>query len=588
MKSKYKLFWLTGFILISALLTACDSSNSKSTDTGGTVDTVSVSGLVRTPGGVTIEGVEAYNSDGVLATSDNSGVMNFTISPDKASSIRLKKLGYSAQTVMLSVNNNSAEFLATLGQRSTAITVSADAEIDITGLSGAMVTLAAGALVDANGNAVTGDIQLSITPVDVSNDDALGVFPGAFAGTDIDGNPTPVIMTYGTVEYYFSQNGNELNLAAGQSATIEIPIYVTLHPDGTPIQIGDSGALWYLNETTGQWLQENTGIVVVSEQSSTGIALRATVTHFSWWNHDIAPEICDLTITHSGLPADATSNLRGSTSTPRPRTGSTTITNTNTSTTLKMPRGTPVGLTGTATASDGVYSAHSFTSCDGPAGTLILEYEGPAPVKILSLTATVKPVFKLDTSTFPPQWAADGNDAIFTWETVAATTRALSSDQGHNTTLGNDFGSTQFPLQLNNMVVPQYNFTLTASNQQGTATETIILDYIDQPKPIVKQYVAYALSSSNSIQVQWQVEGADSVNIGYIENGGSPQAAFPLDGQQNIVAADGFSIIAISDIPNNAVGYDLVARFENQYGETFVQRIISGCLLGSELCNQPF
>ncbi len=582
MNSRYRLYQLTCSILLMVFLAACSDSSNKATD--DTETGISVTGLALTPEGITIEGVEAYNSDGVLATSDASGAMSFSVAPDKASSIRLRKSGYAAQTVMLDVFNNNADFLATLGQRNTAITVSANSAIDIIGESGAMVNLAAGALVDANGNPVTGDVQLSITPVDVSDDDELGVFPGAFAGTDIEGNVAPVIMSYGTVEYHFSQNGEALNLASGQSATIEIPVYITQHPDGTTIQIGDSGALWYLDEATGQWAQENVGTVVASDSSPTGLALRTTVTHFSWWNHDIAPETCDLSVTQSGLPADAVSNLRGFSSSPRPRTGTTTVTSTNT--TLTMPRGTPVGLSGTATASDGIYTAHSFSTCDGQTDTLTLEYEGPSPVEILQFRGSVKPIFKLDTNTIPPQWVVDGNDVIFTWRTLAATARVISSDQGHNTTLGNDIGSTQFPLQLNNMAVPQYNFMLTISNQQGSATETITLDYIDAPKPIVKTYVAY-ISTSDNIRIQWQSEGADTVSIGYIESNGAPQVATPITGQQEIIAADGFTVLALTEVPDNGIGYDIVAKFENQYGETYVQKIILGCPQGSEICNQP-
>jgi hypothetical protein len=43
--------------------------------------------------------------------------------------------------------------------------------------------------------------------------------------------------------------------------------------------------VWSLNETTGVWVQEGEGTVVASA-SATGLALRATVTHFSWWNPD--------------------------------------------------------------------------------------------------------------------------------------------------------------------------------------------------------------------------------------------------------------------------------------------------------------
>ncbi|HEB92303.1 MAG TPA: hypothetical protein ENI94_02325 [Gammaproteobacteria bacterium] len=367
---------------------------------------MSVSGLVRTPERMVLENVEVYNADGILATSDSTGVVSFSVEADKASSIRLRKSAYAAQTVMLEINNGRADFSATLGKRNTPVTVNADAAIDISGISGAAVSLAAGALVDASGNPVTGAVQLSITPVDVSDDDELGVFPGAFAGTDIDGNAAPVIMSYGTVEYQFSQNGNELNLADGQSATIEIPVFIANHPDGTPIQIGDTGALWYLNETSGQWVQENVGTVVASIDAPTGMALQATVTHFSWWNHDIAPQLCDLTITPSGLPDDAEVGLFARTQNDRPRSGSTTFLDSGT--TVTMPRGVDVYLESTARASDGLYRASTIDRCDGEAGSLVLDFTGPESPVIFSFTGRVKPYFILELDPADPSnthWA---------------------------------------------------------------------------------------------------------------------------------------------------------------------------------------
>ena len=69
---------------------------------------------------------------------------------------------------MLKIRNGQADFVATMGQRAPAVTLSADAAIDSTGSSGARVEVPASALVDANGNPVIGNVQLTMTPVDVS------------------------------------------------------------------------------------------------------------------------------------------------------------------------------------------------------------------------------------------------------------------------------------------------------------------------------------------------------------------------------------------------------------------------------------
>lgn len=578
MQSNYRFFWLISFILISTLLAGCDSSNSKDTGANDETDRVSVSGLIRTSERITIEGVEAYNNDGVLATSDANGAISFTVSPEKASSVRLRKTGYAAQTVVLEVNNNTAAFLATLGKRSAAVTLNADAAIDITGNTGAMVSIAAGALVDANGSPVSGEVQLNMTPVDVSDENELGVFPGAFAGTDIDGNAAPVIMSYGTVEYHFTQNGEKLNLAPGQSATIEIPVFVTKHPDGSLIQLGEEGALWSLDETTGQWLQEDTGIVVASIQSPTGMALRATVTHFSWWNHDIAPAICDLTITSSGLPQGATGALTGRTGSPA-FSGRRATTNISSSgITVIVPRDTDISFSATASTADGAYSAIATNNCNNVSGTLVLDYEGPEPAKIIFFTGTNKPIFKKGTDGL---WFMEGNDGIFIWEVISRENLTLSSDQGHNTTLGSIAGATQFPLDLSGSHVSSYTFTLTATTSAGSDTQSVTITYNETPEPIVNSWAVYR--GEITTNVYWKTEGADTVSIGYVENEGDPQFATLLVADINAEQLSG--IIDSTSIPE---GSDIVLIFTNQYGSTYEQFTFSECPAFSDFgCTPP-
>jgi len=581
MKSN-KFYEIISLVLLTIFLTACGSSGSGSKDSGSKdsdADTsISVTGLVRTPGRAMIEGVEAYNSDGVLATSNANGEITFTVSPDKADSVRLRKTGYAAQTVMLEVVDKSVVFLATLGERNPAVTLNADAAIDLTGNTGAMVSMAPGALVDANGNPVTGNIQLSMTPVDVSDENEVGVFPGAFAGTNIDGTAAPIIMSYGTVEYHFTQNGEKLNLASGQIATIEIPVFVTKHPDGSLMQIGDEGALWSLDEATGQWLQENTGIIVASVQSPTGLALRATVTHFSWWNFDVAPATCNLGVTATGLPADTTGVLTGRTGSPAfSGRQATTELNSN-GITVVVPRDTEVSFSATVSTAEGAYSANATKGCVGVSDSMVLDYEGPEPGKIIFFAGINKPIFKKGVDNL---WFMERNDGAFFWEVVSKETLVLASDKGHNTTLGSLIGSAQFPLDLNGSHASSYLFTLTATTSAGSAAASILINYDETPAPVVNSWSVFKEEISTS--VYWDTEGADTVSIGYVNNGGDPQAATIL--AADISADFGVQLINAVLIPD---GSDIVLIFTNQYGTTYKQFPFSECLEFSDMgCAQP-
>lgn len=74
-------------------------------------------------------------------------------------------------------------------------------------------------------------------------------------------------------------------------------MYFDTYQDGSAIAIGDTIPLWSLNEDTGIWLQEGVGTVVASTESPTGLAMNATVGHFSWWNCDVSANAAQAIVT---------------------------------------------------------------------------------------------------------------------------------------------------------------------------------------------------------------------------------------------------------------------------------------------------
>lgn len=565
------------YLVFAFALSACGGSNR---ETGAEESTqVSVSGIVHRPDLQALESVEVYDAQSVLASSDADGQISFSVDPARASSLRLRKNGYTNQSVVLEVVDNQAYFRAVMGKRNPPVSFDAGQDADITDSSGARVVLSAGALVDADGNPVTGNVQLEMTPVDVGDEDEALAFPGAFAGTDSNGNAAPLIMSYGTVEYHFTQNGEALNLS--DSASIEIPVFVTQHPDGTPIQAGDAGDLWYLDEASGEWILEDSATVVESAQSPTGLALRATVSHFSWWNHDVAPQTCDLTITTSNLPDGASGKLDGvvgNGNSPYARTGSTAFTSSGK--TVTMPRGQAVGLTANVTVPDGtVYTAQTSDTCDGALDVLTLDFEGPKPTVINHFSGGAIPVFTLNSTT--GLWDFDGNDGVFAWSSYAAESLVLTSNQGHQTTLGSNFGRTRFPLELNGAHAAQYDFVLTASSPAGEVFESVIVDYDESPAPIINSLSFWIEESSDhqtlNLNLFWDTNGADWVDIGYLSSGGAPgsETLFVTDYDANIGFLDDVDVTAI---PTDS---DLIIIFRNQYGDTYRQFPFNRCPEGA-------
>jgi hypothetical protein len=224
---------------------------------------------------------------GASATTVADGTANISTGTGAPVRLRFSKPGFADQikAVELPAGATSGAYLeVTMQPRASALTLpDAAAGGMVAGTQGANVTLPANALVDASGNPVTGAVQVSVTPVDVGTNP--GAFPGLFQGLQPAGT-RGLLASYGTVEYVFAQNGASLQLAPGKKATIEIPVYTSLNIDGSDVTPGATIPLWSLDERTSIWVQEGTGTVVTNNASPSGLALRADVSHFTWWNCD--------------------------------------------------------------------------------------------------------------------------------------------------------------------------------------------------------------------------------------------------------------------------------------------------------------
>ena len=235
-------------------------------------------------------------------TTNNNGLFSVQLDPDTEYTLVFSKDGFANQVRHIKTTKSSENLNLDIAMiaRGELQAIDNTPQVTLTGADGASVSLST-SFVDQAGHTVTASdgVSLSITPVDVASPAALAAFPGDFTGIQEGQNePTPII-SYGTVEYKITRNsdGEILQLKAGSPATIQIPIYVSKYQDDTNITVGDSIPLWSLNEETGIWVQEGTGIVKSSDNSPTNLVLEATVTHFTWWNCDVTINPAHATIT---------------------------------------------------------------------------------------------------------------------------------------------------------------------------------------------------------------------------------------------------------------------------------------------------
>jgi hypothetical protein len=256
-----------------------------------------ISGRILSVDGVAISNVviTATNGSGssgaVLTQSDANGEFSLTLEPETQFVLQLSNPDFSQQVIPLVSPSANDEFnLANIVMiaRGNVHTIATNGQQTIAATDGASVTFDKANFVDADGQPLSGDLQLSITPLDVSNSRSVNAFPGLFLGLPDGGVTQEMIVSMGTVEFHFTSNGESVSLASGASAEILIPIYVNQYPNGQPIETDQTAPLRSLNEATGIWNQEGIGTVVKSSNSPTGFAYQATVSHFSWWGSDVA------------------------------------------------------------------------------------------------------------------------------------------------------------------------------------------------------------------------------------------------------------------------------------------------------------
>lgn len=153
----------------------------------------------------------------------------------------------------------------------------------------AQVTLPANGVQRADGSVPTGNMTVDVTPIDPASDSA--VMPGDFT-TLVSGTPTP-IESFGALNVRLTDaSGAPLNLRAGQTATLRIPM--TSRNASVPTTI----PLFYFDNASGRWIQEGTATLAGNGANP---YYEGTVGHFSTWNAD---QIYN-TVRISGCVADA-------------------------------------------------------------------------------------------------------------------------------------------------------------------------------------------------------------------------------------------------------------------------------------------
>ncbi len=250
---------------------ACSSS--KTTTPGPSATTVS--GVVTDSSGAVLPGV-AVSAGSATTTTAANGTFSLSVAAQSNLVVDFSKSGYlETSKALTSTAGTASHVSAALMAMAAMQPLDATMGGSVMGARGASLTAGPAALVDPTGNPVTGMVQVALTPLSPSVPGELAAYPGALVGSTTGGAPS-LLQTYGVLSVTAMQNGQELQVAPGQTVTVTIPVVATGTTPLPPTQ-----DLWSFNLATGTWDHEGTAQLV-------GTAYTAQLSHFSYHNIDAA------------------------------------------------------------------------------------------------------------------------------------------------------------------------------------------------------------------------------------------------------------------------------------------------------------
>jgi hypothetical protein len=263
--------WERSAAVVSVVLAFAACSSSKSG--GPATSSTTISGVVTDSTGAVLTGATVSAGGATTMTSAN-GSFSLGVAPQANVVVDFSKAGYlESSKALIATAGSTSHVSAALKAMAAMMPLDATQGGSVTGAQGASLTAGPGVFVDPAGNPVTGSVQVSLTPLSPSVPGDLAAYPGALVGSTTGAGPS-LLQTYGVLNVTVMQNGQDIQVAPGQTVTVTIPVTAT----GTLPPTQD---LWSFNLATGMWDHEGTATLM-------GAAYTAQLAHFSYHNIDAA------------------------------------------------------------------------------------------------------------------------------------------------------------------------------------------------------------------------------------------------------------------------------------------------------------
>jgi len=202
-----------------------------------------------------------------------------------AALVTAEKKGYFKSYRTFIATSGANQIMIKLVRKDLSGTVSSTSGGNVTLFNGSKISLPANGIVKASGGSYNGTINVYASYIDPSAQDIAQRVPGSFIADNKD-NKRVFLASYGMLAVELeSISGEKLQIAAGSSSTLSVPIPASLQANA-PASI----SLWYIEEQTGVWKEE--GTATKTENSYVG-----EVKHFSFWNCDFGGPAAKLSLT---------------------------------------------------------------------------------------------------------------------------------------------------------------------------------------------------------------------------------------------------------------------------------------------------